>query len=50
MIDDRSVEAQLYELQKISHEFFSEGMPLNDQFHKVVITDKLPVRWGGGIN
>jgi len=45
MTDDRSVEAQSHELQKISHEIIAEGMPLNEQFQVVVIIDKLPPSW-----
>lgn len=45
MTDDRSVEAQSHELQKISHEIFTEDMPLNEKFQVVVITDKLPPSW-----
>lgn len=32
VVDDRSVEAQSYELQKIVHEIISEGVPLDEQF------------------
>ncbi|KAA0045076.1 uncharacterized protein E5676_scaffold78209G00420 [Cucumis melo var. makuwa] len=42
MIDDKSVEAQSHEIQKIVHEIISEGMPLDDQFQVTVIIDKLP--------
>ena len=44
MTNDRSVEAQSYELLKITHEIISEGMPLNEQV-QVVIIDKLPSPW-----
>ncbi|KAA0065496.1 hypothetical protein E5676_scaffold76G00450 [Cucumis melo var. makuwa] len=44
MTDDKSVEAQSHEIQKIAHEIISEGMSLNDQF-QVVIIDKLPRLW-----
>ncbi|KAA0035842.1 uncharacterized protein E5676_scaffold344G00540 [Cucumis melo var. makuwa] len=44
MTDDKSVEAQSHEIQKIAHEIISEGMPLDDQF-QVVIIDKLPPLW-----
>ena len=30
--DDRSMEAQSHEIQKILHKIISEGMPLDDQF------------------
>ncbi|KAB2595294.1 hypothetical protein D8674_030744 [Pyrus ussuriensis x Pyrus communis] len=45
MVDDKSVEAQSHELQKIAHEIISEGMVLNDQFQVAVIIDKLPPTW-----
>ncbi|KAA0049683.1 uncharacterized protein E5676_scaffold106G001350 [Cucumis melo var. makuwa] len=45
MTDDRFVEAQSHEIQKIAHEIISEGMPLDDQFQVVVIIDKLPLLW-----
>ncbi|KAA0060458.1 uncharacterized protein E5676_scaffold119G00440 [Cucumis melo var. makuwa] len=45
MTDDKSVEAQSHEIQKIAHEIISEGMPLDDQFQVVVIIDKLPPLW-----
>ncbi|XP_058761933.1 uncharacterized protein LOC131635332 [Vicia villosa] len=32
MVDEKSVEAQSHELQKIAHEIITEGMPLNEQF------------------
>ncbi|KAA0050358.1 uncharacterized protein E5676_scaffold293G00700 [Cucumis melo var. makuwa] len=43
--NDRSVEAQSHEIQKIAHEIISEGMPLDDQFQVAVIIDKLPSLW-----
>jgi len=45
MTDDRSVEAQSHELQKIAHEIITEGMRLNEKFQVVVIIDKLPPSW-----
>ncbi|XP_058733368.1 uncharacterized protein LOC131604976 [Vicia villosa] len=45
MVDDKPVEAQSHELQKISHEIITEGMPLNEQFQIAVITNKLPPGW-----
>jgi hypothetical protein len=45
MVDERSVEAQSHEIQKIAHEIITEGMPLDDQFQIAVIIDKLPPRW-----
>ena len=45
MTDDKSVETQSHEIQKIAHEIISEGMPLDDQFQVVVIIDKLPPLW-----
>ena len=42
MTDDRSMEAQSHEIQKIAHEIISEGMTLDDQFQVAVIIDKLP--------
>ncbi|KAA0050827.1 uncharacterized protein E6C27_scaffold404G00860 [Cucumis melo var. makuwa] len=45
MTNDKSVEAQSHEIQKIAHEIISEGMPLDDQFQVVVIIDKLPPLW-----
>ncbi|XP_050238031.1 uncharacterized protein LOC126687514 [Mercurialis annua] len=45
MTDDKSVEAQSYELQKIAHEIISEGMVLDEQFQVVVLIDKLPLLW-----
>ncbi|KAK2658551.1 hypothetical protein Ddye_005084 [Dipteronia dyeriana] len=45
MTDDKSVEVQLHELQKIAHEILSEGINLDDQFQVAVIIDKLPPSW-----
>jgi hypothetical protein len=45
MVDERSVEAQSHELQKISHEIITEGMPLDEQFQIAVMIDKLPPDW-----
>ncbi|GAU41954.1 hypothetical protein TSUD_380590 [Trifolium subterraneum] len=45
MVDERSVEVQSHELQKIAHEIITEGMPLNEQFQIAVIIDKLPPGW-----
>ena len=45
MTDDRSVEMQSHELQKIAHEIISEGMVLDEQFQIAVIIDKLPPSW-----
>ncbi|KAA0055482.1 uncharacterized protein E5676_scaffold314G00550 [Cucumis melo var. makuwa] len=45
MTDDKSMEAQSHEIQKIAHEIISEGMPLDDQFQVAVIIDKLPPLW-----
>ncbi|KAL5784824.1 hypothetical protein ACOSQ2_007216 [Xanthoceras sorbifolium] len=42
MTDDKSVEAQSHELQKIAHEIISEGMSLDEQFQIAVLIDKLP--------
>ena len=44
MTDDKSVEAQSHEIQKIAHKIINEGMPL-DQFQVAVIIDKLPLLW-----
>ena len=45
MVDDKPVEAQSHELQKIAHEIISEGMNLDEQFQVVVIINKLPLSW-----
>ncbi|GAU49932.1 hypothetical protein TSUD_408340 [Trifolium subterraneum] len=45
MVDERSVEVQSHELQKIAHEIITEDMPLHEQFQISVIIDKLPPRW-----
>ncbi|KAA0063748.1 uncharacterized protein E5676_scaffold437G00160 [Cucumis melo var. makuwa] len=45
MTDDKSIEAQSHEIQKIAHEIISEGMPLDNQFQVAVIIDKLPLLW-----
>ncbi|CAJ2630366.1 unnamed protein product, partial [Trifolium pratense] len=45
MVDERSVEAQSHEIQKIAHEIITEGMPLDEQFQIAVIIDKLPPSW-----
>ncbi|KAK2391773.1 CBL-interacting serine/threonine-protein kinase [Trifolium repens] len=45
MVDERSVEAQSHELQKIAHEIITEGMPLDEQFQIAVMIDKLPPGW-----
>ncbi|XP_062113165.1 uncharacterized protein LOC133824300 [Humulus lupulus] len=42
MVDDKSVEAQSHEIQKIAHEIISEGMTLDEQFQVVVLIEKLP--------
>ena len=44
MTDDKSMEAQSHELQKIAHEIIFEGMSLDEQFQVAVIIDKLPLR------
>ena len=45
MTDDRLVEAQSHEIQKIAQEIISEGMPLDNQFQVAVIIDKLSSLW-----
>ncbi|MCI19086.1 hypothetical protein A2U01_0040241, partial [Trifolium medium] len=45
MVDERSVEAQSHELQKIAHEIVTEGMPLDEQFQIAMMIDKLPPSW-----
>ena len=45
MLDDKPVEAQSHELQKIAHEIISEGMTLDEQFQVAVLIDKLPPSW-----
>ncbi|XP_060972678.1 uncharacterized protein LOC133038526 [Cannabis sativa] len=45
MTDDKSVEAQSHELQKIAHEILSEGMTIDEQFQVAVMIDKLPPSW-----
>ncbi|XP_071729060.1 uncharacterized protein [Rutidosis leptorrhynchoides] len=45
MTDDKSVETQSHELQKIAHEIISEGMSLDEKFQIAVIIDKLPPSW-----
>ena len=45
MVDEKSVEAQSHELQKIAHEIITEGMPLDEQFQIAVMIDKLPPGW-----
>ncbi|KAE9620733.1 putative RNA-directed DNA polymerase [Lupinus albus] len=45
MTDDKSVESQSHEIQKIAHEIITEGMPLDEQFQVAVIIDKLPPSW-----
>ncbi|XP_050918537.1 uncharacterized protein LOC127135964 [Lathyrus oleraceus] len=45
MVDERSVEAQSHEIQKIAHEIITKGMPLEEQFQVAVIIDKLPPGW-----
>ncbi|KAL5787820.1 hypothetical protein ACOSP7_004769 [Xanthoceras sorbifolium] len=45
MTDDKSVEAQSHELQKIAHEIISEGMALDEQFQIAALIDKLPPSW-----
>ena len=45
MVDERSVETQSHELQKIAHEIITEGMPLDEQFQIAVMIDKLPPGW-----
>ncbi|KAM1806972.1 hypothetical protein ACFX11_030043 [Malus domestica] len=45
MTDDKSVEAQSHELQKIALEIISEGMNLDEQFQVAIIIDKLPPSW-----
>ena len=37
MIDEKYVEMQSHELQKIAHEIISEGMSLDEQFQVVLI-------------
>ena len=45
MVDDKSIEMQSHEIQKIVHEIISNGMTLDEQFQIVVIIDKLPPSW-----
>ena len=45
VVDERSMEAQSHEIQKIAHEIIIEGMPLDEQFQIAVIIDKLPPGW-----
>ncbi|XP_050875184.1 uncharacterized protein LOC127078801 [Lathyrus oleraceus] len=45
MVDERSVEAQSHEIQKISHEIITEGMPIDEQFQIAFIIVKLPPGW-----
>lgn len=45
MTDDRSVEVQSHELQKIAHEIISEGTTLDEKFQIAVMIDKLPHSW-----
>lgn len=45
MIDDKFMEAQLYELLNIAHEIIYEGMNLDEQFQATVIINKFPPRW-----
>ncbi|XP_062075752.1 uncharacterized protein LOC133779869 [Humulus lupulus] len=45
MVDDKSMEAQSHETQKITHEIISEGMTLDEQFQVVVLIDKFPPSW-----
>ncbi|XP_060963454.1 uncharacterized protein LOC133032979 [Cannabis sativa] len=45
MTDDKSVEAQSHELQKITHEILSEGMTIDEQFQVAVMIDKLSPSW-----
>ena len=45
MVDDKLVEVQSHELQKIAYEIVSEGMNLDEQFQIVVIIEKLPPSW-----
>ncbi|CAL8093898.1 unnamed protein product [Prunus armeniaca] len=45
MVDEKSIEAQSHELQKIAHEIIIEGMNLDEKFQVAVIIDKLPPSW-----
>lgn len=45
MTDEKSVESQSHEIQKIAHDIISEGMALDEQFQVAVIIDKLPPSW-----
>ncbi|KAL5752682.1 hypothetical protein ACOSQ2_023189 [Xanthoceras sorbifolium] len=45
MTDDKSVEAQSHELQKIAHEIIFEGVTLDEQFQIAVLIDKLLPSW-----
>ena len=45
MTNDRYVESQSQELQKIAHEIISKSMSLNEQFQVVIIIDKLSSLW-----
>ncbi|XP_073222604.1 uncharacterized protein [Cicer arietinum] len=48
MTNDRSMEAQSHEIQKIAHEIISEGMSLDEQVQIAVVIDKLPPAWKDG--
>jgi len=45
MTNDKTIEEQSHELQKIAHEIFVEGMKLPEQFQIDVVIDKLPPAW-----
>ena len=45
MTDEKSMEMQSHELQKIAHEIISEGMSLDKQFKVVVLIGKFLPRW-----
>ena len=45
MVDEKSVVAQAYEVQKIMNEILSEGMKIDEQFQVSVLIDKLPPNW-----
>ncbi|XP_014627044.2 CBL-interacting serine/threonine-protein kinase 8-like [Glycine max] len=45
MTNDKSIESQSHEIQKIVHDSILEGMVLDEQFQVAVIIDKLPPSW-----
>ncbi|CAM8974589.1 unnamed protein product [Rhodiola kirilowii] len=45
MVDSKTVNSQVQDLELIMHEMISEGMKVNEPFQVAVVIEKLPSGW-----